>query len=52
MLRREPDAGASYHINAVLNGRSHAAVVEDFVNCEEFKNLNQVKRVHHDVVAG
>jgi hypothetical protein len=46
MLRREPDpAGAAYYVNAVLGGRSYAAVVEDFLNSEEFKNLTAAKPV-------
>jgi O-methyltransferase len=43
VLRREPDSGAAYHINAVLDGRSPAAVIEDFMNSDEFKNLNAAK---------
>jgi hypothetical protein len=43
VLRREPDPGAVYHINAVLDGRSPAAVIEDFINTDEYKNLNATK---------
>ena len=44
VLRREPDAGgAAYHVNAVLDGRSPAAVIEDFINSDEFKNLDTAK---------
>jgi hypothetical protein len=44
MLRREPDPdGAAYHIKAILDGRPLGAVVEEFVNSEEFKTLSKVK---------
>ena len=39
-----PTPGAAYHINAwCLDGRSPAAVIEDFMNSDEFKNLNAAK---------
>src|SRR5215475_2443028 len=44
MLRREPDPdAANYYVNAILNGRSHASVAEDFLSCDEFKTQTSVK---------
>jgi SAM-dependent methyltransferase len=45
MLHREPDPGAMYHINAILDGRPPASVAEDFLNCEESKNLAKLTSV-------
>jgi SAM-dependent methyltransferase len=36
MLGREPDPeGAAYHINALLEGRTHASIAEEFAACKE-----------------
>jgi Methyltransferase domain/Domain of unknown function (DUF4214) len=44
MLRRDPDpAAAEYYVDAILHGRSHATVAEEFLNCEEFKTQTSVK---------
>jgi hypothetical protein len=44
VLRREPDEHGSTHFtNAILAGRSHASVVEEFIGCEEFQEQTAVK---------
>jgi hypothetical protein len=36
MLGREPDPeGAAYHINALLEGRTHTSIAEEFAACKE-----------------
>ncbi len=44
VLRREPDEpGSAHFVKAVLAGRSHASIVEEFIGCEEFKTHAAVK---------
>src|SRR5437660_1124572 len=44
VLRREPDEPAAMHfINAILSGRSHASIAEEFIGCEEFRSQTAVK---------
>jgi hypothetical protein len=44
MLRREPDQeGSKYFVEAVLNGRTHASVAEEFISCDEFKTQTTLK---------
>src|SRR5262252_949894 len=44
VLRREPDEpGSTDFVNAILTGRSHASIVEQFIDCEEFKSHTAVK---------
>jgi hypothetical protein len=44
VLRREPDEPESSHfVNAILAGRSHASIVEEFIGCEEFRTHTAVK---------
>jgi hypothetical protein len=44
VLRREPDEPAATHyINAVLAGRSHASIIDEFVSSEEFRKQTAVK---------
>jgi Methyltransferase domain/Domain of unknown function (DUF4214) len=44
VLRREPDEpGSTHFVNAILAGRSHASIVEEFIGCEEFRTHNAVK---------
>jgi predicted O-methyltransferase YrrM len=38
ILRREPDpAGRKHFVKAILTGRSYVSVIEEFINCEEFR---------------
>jgi hypothetical protein len=44
VLRREPDEpGSTHFVNAILAGRSHASIVEEFIGCDEFRTHNAVK---------
>jgi hypothetical protein len=44
VLRREPDQHALMpFVNAILAGRSHASIAEEFIGCEEFRNQTAVK---------
>ena len=44
VLRREPDEhGSTHYVNAIMAGRSHASIIEEFIGCEEFRNQTAVK---------
>src|SRR6266849_7641322 len=44
MLRREPDeVGLTHYINAILAGRTHASIIEEFMGCQEFTDQTTVK---------
>jgi len=44
VLRREPDEhGSTHYVNAIMAGRSHASIIEEFICCEEFRNQTAVK---------
>ncbi len=44
VLRREPDeVGLTHYVNAILAGRTHASIIEEFIGCQEFTDQTSVK---------
>src|SRR5215470_6328527 len=44
VLRREPDAvGLARYVDAILVGRTHASIIEEFIGCQEFADQTSVK---------
>jgi hypothetical protein len=44
VLRREPDElGLAHYTHAILAGRTHTSIIEEFISCQEFADQTSIK---------